>query len=241
VVQRRIGSKVAGLGLILVATVPLAASTLAGRAATIHGSPVTQFSSARAQPLLARHAALKQRLSQFTPIGHYIVVDTAHNRLYVKRGNDTVLTAVASTGSGTILEKPDQPGSQWVFDTPRGGFAIQSRLTNPVWVKPDWAFLEEGINVPTNPAERVEPGILGEYALGQLRTNTPSFVILLPSVDISWRSSSSFFCGLRSHSCHRWVGPVRRVLNPSMAQRRLPKRIACWKKSSSSPRGLTST
>jgi L,D-transpeptidase ErfK/SrfK len=166
VVQRRIGSKVAGLGLILVATVPLGASTLAGRAATIHGSPVTQFSSARAQPLLARHAALKQRLSQFTPIGHYIVVDTAHNRLYVKRGNDTVLTAVASTGSGTILEKPDQPGSQWVFDTPRGGFAIQSRLTNPVWVKPDWAFLEEGINVPTNPAERVEPGILGEYALG---------------------------------------------------------------------------
>jgi L,D-transpeptidase ErfK/SrfK len=166
VVQRRIGSKVAGLGLILVATVPLAASTLAGRAATIHGSPVTQFSSARAQPLLARHAALKQKLSQFTPIGHYIVVDTAHNRLYVKRGNDTVLTAVASTGSGTILEKPDQPGSQWVFDTPRGGFAIQSRLTNPVWVKPDWAFLEEGINVPTNPAERVEPGILGEYALG---------------------------------------------------------------------------
>ena len=165
-VQRRIGSKVAGLGLILVATVPLAASTLAGRAATIHGSPVTQFSSARAQPLLARHAALKQKLSQFTPIGHYIVVDTAHNRLYVKRGNDTVLTAVASTGSGTILEKPDQPGSQWVFDTPRGGFAIQSRLTNPVWVKPDWAFLEEGINVPTNPAERVEPGILGEYALG---------------------------------------------------------------------------
>ena len=166
VVQRRIGSKVAGLGLILVATVPLAASTLAGRPATIHGSPVTQFSSARAQPLLARHAALKQKLSQFTPIGHYIVVDTAHNRLYVKRGNDTVLTAVASTGSGTILEKPDQPGSQWVFDTPRGGFAIQSRLTNPVWVKPDWAFLEEGINVPTNPAERVEPGILGEYALG---------------------------------------------------------------------------
>jgi L,D-transpeptidase YbiS len=93
-------------------------------------------------------------------------VDTAHNRLYVKRGKETVLTAVASTGSGTILEKPDQPGSQWVFDTPRGGFAIQSRLTNPAWVKPDWAFLEEGISVPSNPAERVEQGILGDYALG---------------------------------------------------------------------------
>jgi L,D-transpeptidase ErfK/SrfK len=35
-----------------------------------------------------------------------------------------------------------------------------------VWVKPDWAFLEEGMSVPSNPADRVESGILGDYALG---------------------------------------------------------------------------
>jgi L,D-transpeptidase ErfK/SrfK len=158
--QRMLGVKIAGLGLILLATVPLAASTPANQIEVV-ASP-----SARIQPLLARHAALKQKLAQLTPTGHYIVVDTAHNRLYVKRSKDTVLTAVASTGSGTILEKPDQPGSQWVFDTPRGGFSIQSRLTNPVWVKPDWAFLEEGMSVPSNPADRIESGILGDYALG---------------------------------------------------------------------------
>lgn len=164
--QRRIASQIAGLGLILLAMVPLAASTPAIRTATGYDTQPVASPPARLQPLLARHAALKQRLNQLTPTGHYIVVDTAHNRLYVKRGKETVLTAVASTGSGTILEKPDQPGSQWVFDTPRGGFAIQSRLTNPVWVKPDWAFLEEGMRVPSNAAERVEPGILGDYALG---------------------------------------------------------------------------
>jgi L,D-transpeptidase ErfK/SrfK len=156
--------QIAGLGLILVAMVPLAASTPARQAEIVDNSQAVLSPPARVQ--LARHAALKQKLHQLTPTGHYIVVDTAHNRLYVKRGKDTVLTAVASTGSGTILDKPDQPGSQWVFDTPRGGFAIQSRLTNPVWVKPDWAFLEEGMSVPSNPAERVEPGILGDYALG---------------------------------------------------------------------------
>ena len=167
--RRRMGLKATGLGLILLVTMPLAASTVppptdaSGRADRVATIPVH---SPRVQPLLARHAALKQKLSQFMPTGHYIVVDTAHNRLYVKRGNDTVLTAVASTGSGTILDKPDQPGSQWVFDTPRGGFTIQSRLTNPVWVKPDWAFLEEGMSVPANHAERVEQGILGDYALG---------------------------------------------------------------------------
>jgi L,D-transpeptidase ErfK/SrfK len=164
--RRRIGLQIAGLGLLLLAIVPLIASTPARQTEIVDDSQPVLFPPARVQPLLARHAALKQKLNQLTPTGHYIVVDTAHNRLYVKRGKDTVLTAVASTGSGTILDKPDQPGSQWVFDTPRGGFAIQSRLTNPVWVKPDWAFLEEGMSIPSNAAERVEPGILGDYALG---------------------------------------------------------------------------
>jgi L,D-transpeptidase ErfK/SrfK len=93
-------------------------------------------------------------------------VDTARNRLDVKQGDSILLTALASTGSGTILDNPGRPGTRWVFDTPRGEYAIQSRLLNPVWVKPDWAFLEEGLEIPKDPADRVEAGILGEYALG---------------------------------------------------------------------------
>jgi len=116
--------------------------------------------------LLARQAALKRQLAQLAPEGHYIVVDTARNTLLVKRREETVLSAVASTGSGTILDAPGKPGTRWVFDTPRGEFKIQSRLTNPVWVKPDWAFLEEGLAVPADPAQRLEPGTLGDYALG---------------------------------------------------------------------------
>jgi L,D-transpeptidase ErfK/SrfK len=116
--------------------------------------------------LRARQAALKRQLAQLAPEGHYIVVDTARNKLLVKRRDDTILDAVASTGSGTILDAPGKPGTRWVFDTPRGEFKVQSRLTNPVWVKPDWAFLEEGLGVPTDPAQRLEPGTLGDYALG---------------------------------------------------------------------------
>jgi L,D-transpeptidase YbiS len=114
----------------------------------------------------ARLTSLQRQLAQQAPGGIYIVVDTARNRLYVKRRDETLLTAVASTGSGTILDHPGRPGTQWIFDTPRGVFFIQSRLTNPVWVKPDWAFLEEGLEVPKDQADRVESGILGEYALG---------------------------------------------------------------------------
>jgi L,D-transpeptidase ErfK/SrfK len=151
------------LGLFVFASVPSAGSAPGPQ--TVRESPPSSLARA-AQPLLARHATLKQRLAQLSPTGPYIVVDTGHNRLYVKRRKETVVSALVSTGSGTILDKPNQPGAQWVFDTPRGEFTIQSKLTNPVWVKPDWAFLEEGLTVPSNPAERVEAGILGDYALG---------------------------------------------------------------------------
>lgn len=116
--------------------------------------------------LRAQHAALKQQLASYAPTGAYIIVDTARNRLYVKRREAVLLDAVVSTGSGTILDHPDQPERRWVFDTPRGAFAVQSKLVNPAWVKPDWAFLEEGRAVPASAAERVETGILGEYAFG---------------------------------------------------------------------------
>jgi L,D-transpeptidase YbiS len=118
------------------------------------------------ESLLYRQASLTRKLAQLAPTDPYIVVDTARNVLYLKRREHVLLTAVASTGSGTILDKPDQPQGQWVFDTPRGFFTVQSKLLNPVWVKPDWAFVEAGLAVPHNPAERLEPGVLGEYALG---------------------------------------------------------------------------
>lgn len=128
--------------------------------------PHKRTDAAEHSRLLARNVALQDQLAQQAPDGHYIVVDTAHNRLYVNRRREVLLTALASTGSGTILNDPDRPGTKWIFDTPRGEFTIQSKLTNPIWVKPDWAFLEEGLDVPTDPEQRFESGVLGDYALG---------------------------------------------------------------------------
>jgi len=155
------------LGVLLLTTVSSTSTpTIIPTSEESRDQPPATPSTPQYRALLIRQAQLKQKLTQLTPSGHYIVVDTAHNRLYVKRGKETILTALASTGSGTILDKPDQPGAQWVFDTPRGEFTIQSKLTNPVWVKPDWAFLEEGLAVPHDRAQRMESGILGDYALG---------------------------------------------------------------------------
>lgn len=121
---------------------------------------------AELRALQQRYRALAKQLSQLTPAGPYILVDTARNHLFIKRRDQVLLDALASTGSGTILDRPGETDHQWIFDTPRGEFSVQSKLVNPVWIKPDWAFIEEGQEVPKQRADRIEPGVLGEYALG---------------------------------------------------------------------------
>jgi L,D-transpeptidase ErfK/SrfK len=135
-----------------------------GDSQSVHQPAVQDNTSLRT--LQSRYKTLSKQLSQLMPREPYILVDTARNRLYVKRHDEVVLNAIASTGSGTILDKPGESKSQWIFDTPRGEFLVKTKLANPTWIKPDWAFIEEGLAVPQNAAERAEQGVLGDYALG---------------------------------------------------------------------------
>jgi lipoprotein-anchoring transpeptidase ErfK/SrfK len=106
---------------------------------------------------------LQKRLAGLRPQGLFIVVDTASNRLYLRRGDRILLEAVCSTGSGRRLTSGEK---SWTFQTPKGEFAVLSKISNPVWRKPDWAFLEEGKAPPKDNRERFEKDVLGEYALG---------------------------------------------------------------------------
>jgi L,D-transpeptidase ErfK/SrfK len=115
--------------------------------------------------LRARDRQLRARLKAAAPRGIFIVIDQTHNRLYLKRDDETLLEAVCSAGSGMVLNEASGKKRQWVFDTPRGSFEVLSRAENPVWRKPDWAFVEEGQPIPKNPADRLDYGSLGEYAL----------------------------------------------------------------------------
>ena len=150
------------IGLLLV-TLVQSSGLPASNASTVRSATVDPASL---HALQARYKTLAKQLTQLMPTQPYILVDTARNHLYIKRQDQVMLDALASTGSGTILDKPGDSKGQWIFDTPRGEFTVQSRLINPVWVKPDWAFIEEGLAVPKSQADRLEPGVLGEYALG---------------------------------------------------------------------------
>jgi lipoprotein-anchoring transpeptidase ErfK/SrfK len=106
---------------------------------------------------------LRTRLQALQPTGRYLIIDTVSNRLYLKQGDTLLLEAVCSTGSGERLIT-DQ--GEWTFKTPRGKFRIRSKVRDPVWRKPDWAFLEKGLSIPVNDGERFVKGALGDWALG---------------------------------------------------------------------------
>jgi hypothetical protein len=106
---------------------------------------------------------LAKRLEALTPRGLYILIDTAENRLVLKKGGEVVREAVVSCGSGGILKEPNGKRS-WVFDTPRGQFHVESKLTNPYWVKPDWAFIEEGEPIPVDTGSRKEHALGSTYS-----------------------------------------------------------------------------
>jgi len=113
-----------------------------------------------------RHRLLRKKLEGLSPKGVFIVIDTARNLLYLKKGATVLRKAVVSCGSGNVLKEPDGQ-RKWVFDTPRGEYVVKSKLRNPYWIKPDWAFVEEGKSIPPKDAkERVDPYALGEYAIG---------------------------------------------------------------------------
>ena len=107
---------------------------------------------------------LRGKVAAASPRGTYIVVDQTHNRLYIKRDDAVVRTAVCSAGSGMVLRE-GEAGRKWVFDTPRGLYKVRNKVSRPIWKKPDWAFVEEGKPIPKNPQDRFESGTLGEYAL----------------------------------------------------------------------------
>ncbi|HUL77903.1 MAG TPA: L,D-transpeptidase [Vicinamibacteria bacterium] len=133
-------------------------------AADVSVSPPPKAPSREAARLLAERQRLEASLRHRTPRGPWIVIDQTHNRLRLMKGDDVVLEAPCSAGSGMVLKEGSR-GRVWVFDTPRGRFEVLSKLANPVWRKPDWAFVEEGEAIPKDPGDRLEYGSLGEYAL----------------------------------------------------------------------------
>lgn len=95
----------------------------------------------------------------------YIVVDVQSDMVMVKMGKATLYSFPCATGKGEGYLAAT--GGIAAFYTPRGKLSIIKKEKDPVWVRPNWYWLERGEEVPegiTN-TERGVHGALGKYKL----------------------------------------------------------------------------
>lgn len=73
----------------------------------------------------------------------YIVVSIADRRLWYRFGDSTLYTTQVAVGSGKTLVQKRGTRQEFKFDTPRGRLVVQSKELDPVWVPPDWHYVEQ--------------------------------------------------------------------------------------------------
>jgi L,D-transpeptidase YbiS len=95
--------------------------------------------------------------------GRYIVVHLAENRVFVMEGNTAIWSSPSGTGTGLRLE---QMGYDWTWDTPRGQYSVLRKEKDPMWIAPDWHWVEKGLRPPApNDPSRYLAGVMGATAI----------------------------------------------------------------------------
>lgn len=107
---------------------------------------------------------LSKKYASYTSGQSYIVINTTDNRFFLYKNKKLIREGFCSSGSYTMLKTEGE--RKWIFKTPKGKYWIQGKITSPVWRRPDWAFVEEGLPIPPeNDPSRYEYGVLGDYAM----------------------------------------------------------------------------
>jgi len=81
------------------------------------------------------HVAAAARFAE----GRRIVVSLDQRRLWWMDGDTVLHSAPVAVGKGTRLEHRDRV---WDFATPHGVRRVRAKQENPVWVPPDWHYVE---------------------------------------------------------------------------------------------------
>ena len=108
---------------------------------------------------------LERQINRTVAGQSYMVVNVSTNKFRLFTKGQMVREGLCSTGTNVLLTT-DNEKKKWFFSTPKGMHTIIGKTTSPVWIKPDWAFVEEGLPIPpANSDLRYEYGVLGDYAM----------------------------------------------------------------------------
>jgi lipoprotein-anchoring transpeptidase ErfK/SrfK len=88
---------------------------------------------ARAQPVVDARAVAAADTSL------RIIVSVARRRLWVVERRDTLLAAPVAVGTQRSMA---YGAHRWTFTTPRGVRTVRAKERDPVWIPPDWHYVE---------------------------------------------------------------------------------------------------
>jgi L,D-transpeptidase ErfK/SrfK len=129
----------------------------------VPGNEIQQLQQQAAQ-LEEENQGLRNMLRDMDDGELYLVVDTKSNRLTMRQGNTILMTAVVGSGSHQFLK--EEKGRSWYFESPQGSFTVLGKERNPVWIRPDWSYVEENMPIPpANDPDRFVRDVLGKYAI----------------------------------------------------------------------------
>ncbi|HYH83025.1 MAG TPA: L,D-transpeptidase [Longimicrobium sp.] len=123
---------------------------------------------ARTQAVAARERALAEKENQLVPKDKpYLVVSLAERRVLYIKGNDTLYKAPVAVGSGKTVVIG---GVTKRFQTPRGKMTITHKELDPVWVPPNWHYVEVARNNGLGLVDmsNASPNALAGYPAGQV-------------------------------------------------------------------------
>ncbi len=125
-----------------------------------------QATEANNEMLLMREeiARVRAEIEAYRDSDRHIAIAVAENKLYLMEGRDPIRVMTIASGSG---RKFTRFGRSFDFSTPPGRYVVTKKETDPVWIAPDWHWIERGQEVPDTLTlqDRTFRGHLGKYRL----------------------------------------------------------------------------
>lgn len=113
-----------------------------------------------------------------------IVISVQERKLLVMSGKDTLHVAPVAVPSGEVL---DYGGRRWQFSPPAGIRTIRLKKVDPVWIPPDWHYVEvaRGLGLQARPMSltgtRLADGrtlIVRDSVVGLITASDTAFALL---------------------------------------------------------------